>query len=108
MFWCLLKETNFNQCSDNSADNPGANAKSKAMFECGESVEFSGKAVSNLARDAQVMDKTGRVLFTFDLAHEYKFTEDDGSIPKSSYSVKNVLYATKHDWLAAVVPEFIQ
>ena len=42
-------------------DNELANKKSKAMFEGGESVEFSGMAIAYLACDKNVMKKPGRL-----------------------------------------------
>ena len=43
-------------------------------------MEFAGKAIANLAADANYLDKSGRVLFTCDLAREYGFVDDDGDI----------------------------
>jgi NAD(P)-dependent dehydrogenase (short-subunit alcohol dehydrogenase family) len=44
-----------------------------------ESAEFPGRAVAALAADANVLDKTGQVLTTPELAREYGFTDLDGS-----------------------------
>lgn len=44
----------------------------------GESPEFVGKAVVALATDPKRLDKTGKVLLTVDLAHEYGFKDIDG------------------------------
>lgn len=43
-----------------------------------ESPRYLGRAVAALAADAQVMNKTGRVLRVGDLAAEYGFTDIDG------------------------------
>lgn len=77
------------------------------MFAQGETVEFPGKAVAHLAHDSAIMKKTGRVLFTTDLASEYNFKEDDGSLPQDPWTVKSLLTMTKHTWLAAITPGFI-
>ena len=62
----------------NSKTGDAAMAK---VFAKGETVEFSGKAVAFLAADPDILSKTGRIFFTTDLAREYGFTEDDGSLP---------------------------
>jgi dehydrogenase/reductase SDR family member 1 len=47
-----------------------------------ESPEFIGRAVSALAADPNVMQKTGQVLIAAALAAEYGFTDLDGSQPR--------------------------
>ena len=70
------------------ADNKDARQGSKDMFNEGETPEFSGKAVAHLAGDSsgKQMGKTGRILMTIDMANEYKFTEDDGSLPADYFT----------------------
>jgi len=92
---------------NNILENDEADEKAKAMFEQGETVEFSGKAVAHLANDANVCKKSGRIVITTDMASEYKFTEDDGSLPADMFSLKNVLTMSKLTWLAAITPGFI-
>ena len=46
-----------------------------------ESPALTGRAVVALATDPDVMDRTGQALAVANLAHEYGFTEDDGSQP---------------------------
>jgi dehydrogenase/reductase SDR family protein 1 len=55
-------------------------AKEASSFENSESVEFAGQAIANLAADPNYFSKTGRILFTCDLAKEYGFVDDDGDI----------------------------
>jgi NAD(P)-dependent dehydrogenase (short-subunit alcohol dehydrogenase family) len=43
-----------------------------------ESTEFVGRAVLALATDPDVLRKSGQILRTYDLAHEYGFTDTDG------------------------------
>jgi hypothetical protein len=45
----------------------------KKAFEMGESIEFAGKAIVHLAADPKIMEKSGKILQTVDLAHEYGF-----------------------------------
>jgi hypothetical protein len=45
----------------------------KKAFAAGESIEFAGKAIAHLAADPAIMAKTGKILQTVDLAHEYGF-----------------------------------
>lgn len=77
------------------------------MFAKGETVEFSGKAVANLAADPNMIKKTGKILLTTDLSSEYGFSEDDGSLPMSMTCMKTMLEASGHPWLAAITPSFL-
>ena len=72
-----------------------------------ESVEFSGMAIAHLASDPDIMDKSGRILMTHDLAHEYGFKDVDGSIRGEIRSLKKTLEMEGHYWLAMLVPEFV-
>ncbi len=47
-----------------------------------ESPEFIGRAVAALATDPDVLRHTGKVLVAAALAHEYGFTDIDGSTPR--------------------------
>jgi len=80
----------------------------KAVFEKGETIEFAGKAIVALAADEEVIKKTGRILQTRDLANEYKFQEDDGSLPPDMRQVNNLLAYAGYNWLSYVVPSFIR
>lgn len=46
-----------------------------------ESVEYVGRAVVSLAADAEVMQKSGKILAVGDLAGDYGFTDIDGTQP---------------------------
>ncbi len=50
-------------------------------FAASETPFYIGRAVVALACDGDVMAKSGRVLTTWELAHEYGFTDVDGSQP---------------------------
>ena len=56
-------------------------AKKDANFIASETPFFVGRAVSALAADPDVFQKTGRVFSSWDLAVEYGFTDIDGSRP---------------------------
>jgi dehydrogenase/reductase SDR family protein 1 len=47
-----------------------------------ESPQFIGRAVVALARDSDIMDKTGSVLIAAELAKDYGFTDIDGQQPQ--------------------------
>ena len=46
-----------------------------------ETPEYLGRAIATLAADPHVIDKSGRTLTVGDLAHEYGFTDTDGTQP---------------------------
>jgi dehydrogenase/reductase SDR family member 1 len=48
-----------------------------------ESPLFVGRAVAALAADPGLMDRTGETLVAAELAAEYGFTDEDGSVPDS-------------------------
>ncbi|KAK0423054.1 hypothetical protein QR680_007944 [Steinernema hermaphroditum] len=62
-------------------------------FQAGETIEFSGKCVVALATDPKLMDKTGHILTTIDLAKEYDLFDEDGTQPHSEIITKY------HDYL---------
>lgn len=50
----------------------------KKFLEEGETTEFAGKAVVMLAKDHDIMKKSGRILVAADLGIDYKFSDIDG------------------------------
>jgi NAD(P)-dependent dehydrogenase (short-subunit alcohol dehydrogenase family) len=48
-----------------------------------ESPEFAGASIVALYKDPKLMQKTGKVLLTTELATELKFTDIDGRVPSS-------------------------
>jgi dehydrogenase/reductase SDR family member 1 len=46
-----------------------------------ESPRFVGRSIVALAQDAQVMEKSGQILSTRQVAREYGFTDIDGTQP---------------------------
>jgi dehydrogenase/reductase SDR family protein 1 len=53
-------------------------------LEGAESPRFTGRAIAALLRDSSLMEKTGRVFTTRQLADEYGFVDVDGSLPKGA------------------------
>jgi len=97
-------------CTDLILENPEFKGLPKDFIDTwgqGETIDFAGKAVLHLARDPKVLAKTGRVLYTVDLGKEYKFREDDGTLPIDLYSIKGVLMMNKQEWLANMVPDWL-
>lgn len=47
----------------------------------GESPEYSGRAIANLATDSDVMEKSGQIFAVDELAEAYGFTDIDGKRP---------------------------
>ncbi|XP_077983420.1 dehydrogenase/reductase SDR family member 1-like [Glandiceps talaboti] len=80
----------------------------QAGFSQGESIEYAGKAIVHLANDPKLMQKTGRILWTCDLAREYNFKDIDGRDPPSYRHLKDILHSSGHTWLARLVPKFIR
>nr|ACO10345.1 Dehydrogenase/reductase SDR family member 1 [Caligus rogercresseyi] len=89
-------------------DNPDASPESKKIFENGESPEFSGKAIVKLASDPCIIQKTGKIITTSDLASEYGFKDIDGTVVSDMFSLKTVLYMTGFKGLASFVPGFLR
>jgi len=77
-------------------------------FNKGETIEFAGKAIVNLAADPGMMAKTGKILTTSDLAREYSFTENDGTLPMDFRQVNSMLAYRGYTWLASWVPNFLR
>jgi len=80
----------------------------KDTFEKGETINFAGKAVVALAADKDVIKKTGRIVQTMDLALEYGFKEDDGSLPIDMRQMNNLLDFYGYGWLSFLFPSFIR
>lgn len=80
----------------------------KKMFEQGETIEYSGKAVAHLAADKDVIKRTGKILMTSDLSFEFGFTVDDGTRPSDFWQLNNMLEQRGKTWLAYCIPNFIR
>jgi len=84
------------------------NKKTQQTFEGGESIEFAGKAVVHLAADSNIMQRTGKIVNTVDLAQEFGFKDVDGTLPKDFRSVKSILERAGWTSTAAFIPQFIK
>ncbi|CAL2045619.1 unnamed protein product [Caenorhabditis brenneri] len=60
-------------------------------FVKGESTEYTGKALARLAMDPGRLRKTGKTLFTEDLAQKYDFCDKQGMEPQNIRSVRTIL-----------------
>jgi NAD(P)-dependent dehydrogenase (short-subunit alcohol dehydrogenase family) len=58
---------------------PDEESRKLYRYDLSESTEYSGRAVVALARDANVLAKSGSLVFVADLAKEYGFTDVDGT-----------------------------
>lgn len=101
--WPGAVKTEFVQDNMMTSKNPN-----QKMFEEGETIEFSGKAVAHLAADKEIMKKSGKILMTPDLSFEYGFKEDDGTMPGDTWQVSRMLELRGRTWLAYCVPGFIR
>jgi NAD(P)-dependent dehydrogenase (short-subunit alcohol dehydrogenase family) len=57
---------------------PDEESRKRFRYDLSESPEYSGRAVAALARDANVLAKSGGLVYVADLAEEYGFTDVDG------------------------------
>ncbi len=58
---------------------PDEESRKRFRYDLSESPEYAGRAVVALARDANVLAKSGRLVYVADLAQEYDFTDVDGT-----------------------------
>ncbi|KHN84377.1 Dehydrogenase/reductase SDR family member 1 [Toxocara canis] len=91
---------------DNSSD-PQVR-KMRKFLEEGESTEFAGKAVVTLAKDTNIMKKSGRVLIAADLGLDYKFTDIDGRQPPSLRSAKALLDIGGYSKIGDYLPNWLR
>eukprot|EP01125_Pyxidicula_operculata_P014508 TRINITY_DN4837_c0_g1_i1.p1 TRINITY_DN4837_c0_g1~~TRINITY_DN4837_c0_g1_i1.p1 ORF type:complete len:196 (-),score=39.47 TRINITY_DN4837_c0_g1_i1:97-684(-) len=85
----------------NVLNNPKAPQKLVQMFKDAESIEFSGRAVAALVKDPKVLDLTGKVLLTTELARHYGFTDVNGKIPGEDEMkmVRKVMQSPPSQWV---------
>jgi len=83
-------------------------AKTKVMFENGETVEFTGIAIAHLTSDKNIMKKSGKVLISSNLSREYGFIDVDGKTPEDMRSIKYLLKTTGNSSAAKLFPSFIR
>uniref|UniRef100_UPI00358FB104 dehydrogenase/reductase SDR family member 1 n=1 Tax=Myxine glutinosa TaxID=7769 RepID=UPI00358FB104 len=84
------------------------NQKMRKLFLEGETTELSGKCIVSLANDPKLMKKSGKVLWTCDLASEYKLSDIEGKRIARFNSLKGaVLQFPGFEWLAPFIPGFV-
>ncbi|XP_037537465.1 dehydrogenase/reductase SDR family member 1 [Nematolebias whitei] len=90
-------------------EKDGVNPQVKDLFSIGETTELSGRCIVNLAKDKRLMDLSGKVLMTCDLARRYGFNDVDGRTVTDYTSLKFLLTQVPYlSWLSAVVPPFLR
>ncbi|MFA5939543.1 MAG: SDR family NAD(P)-dependent oxidoreductase [Sinimarinibacterium sp.] len=67
----------------NLARNPAMTAQTVTNPTVGSSVKFPGRVIVALARDPQIMKRTGGTWIAAELAQDYGVTDVDGKIPPS-------------------------
>ncbi|XP_016098072.1 dehydrogenase/reductase SDR family member 1-like [Sinocyclocheilus grahami] len=81
----------------------------KEMFSKGETTEFSGRCIVELAKDKCLMSMTGQVLMTCDLAHRYGLKDVDGRRVVDYTSLKFLISQIPYvSWLSVFTPSFIR
>ncbi|XP_074545019.1 dehydrogenase/reductase SDR family member 1 [Halichoeres trimaculatus] len=87
----------------------GIESKFKNVFVNGETTEMSGKCIVHLAQDKNLMELTGKVLMTCDLARRYGLKDIDGRSVADYTSMKFLVSQSPYlSWLSVVVPSFIR
>ncbi|MBN3299771.1 DHRS1 reductase, partial [Amia calva] len=78
-------------------------------FCTGETPEFSGKCIVELAKDKSLISLTGKVLMTCDLSRRYNIRDVDGcsivDYTSFSYLLSKVPYLS---WLSYITPSFLR
>uniref|UniRef100_A0A915C7A1 Dehydrogenase/reductase SDR family member 1 n=1 Tax=Parascaris univalens TaxID=6257 RepID=A0A915C7A1_PARUN len=91
---------------ENSNDSTMGNMKK--FLEEGETPEFVGKGVVMLAKDQDIMKKSGRILVAADLGIDYKFKDIDGHQPPSIRSMRALLNVGGYSTIAAYLPSWLR
>jgi len=77
-------------------------------FKLGETPEFSGQCIANLAVDKDVMKYNGKIVFTAELGRKYRLHDVEGHEPSDFTQVKFLLKLSGYKALATLVPGFIR
>jgi NAD(P)-dependent dehydrogenase (short-subunit alcohol dehydrogenase family) len=67
----------------NLKQNPAMTASTVTSPSVGSTVEFPGRIIAALARDPDLMKRTGGTFIAAELAHDYGVTDVDGRVPPS-------------------------
>uniref|UniRef100_UPI002021EC63 dehydrogenase/reductase SDR family member 1 n=1 Tax=Myodes glareolus TaxID=447135 RepID=UPI002021EC63 len=83
--------------------------KAKSDFSSAESTEMSGKCVVALATDPNILDLSGKVLPSCDLARRYGLRDIDGRPVQDYFSLGYVLsHVSSLGWLTSYLPSFLR
>jgi NAD(P)-dependent dehydrogenase (short-subunit alcohol dehydrogenase family) len=63
--------------------NPAMKTQTVTNPNVGSSVEFPGRVIAALAKDAEIMKRTGGTYIAAELARDYGVTDVDGAVPPS-------------------------
>lgn len=79
-------------------------------YKFGESVEYVGKCVVHLAKDKNIMSKSGKIFITGDLGDIYGFLDDNGQKPINIRRINCLLkFAPRWiSWLGTLIPDFVK
>ncbi|CAO2590984.1 Dehydrogenase/reductase SDR family member 1 [Lemmus lemmus] len=83
--------------------------KTKSDFSSAESTEMSGKCVVALATDPNILDLSGKVLPSCDLARRYGLRDVDGRPVQDYFSLGYILsHFSSLGWLTSYLPGFLR
>ena len=77
------------------------------VFAKGESIEFSGMVCAHLAAEASVMERSGKIINTADVARQYGITDIDGTVPIDFRYIAEIIDIwgnTTHDGIKMAKP----
>ena len=105
-----------NILNEDPSDSLGNDIKERRMkgrgmikrFSLFETTELSGKCIVALAKDNNIIKKTGKIHTTFDLCREYGLRDEEGFGPSDVQNVKHLLHWAGYTRLAAIVPTFLR
>nr|CAB3237646.1 dehydrogenase/reductase SDR family member 1-like [Phallusia mammillata] len=75
------------------------------IYEHSESSQFTGRCISHLLVDPDLMKKTGKILLSSDVAADFNFKDVDGRSPVSMRSIKSIVGSGGSTGLAECIPE---
>lgn len=104
-----------NKIDDEEKKNPTKVSKSKAMmakmFQEGESVEFSGKVIVQMAQDPQIMKHTSKCVLSAEYAKKYNIKDVDNREIYSFRQLKSIAHYGLPDslqFLVNFIPGFLK
>jgi len=92
----------------------GATPGMKERFLAGETTHFPGRCIVALAKDPNILQRSGKILLTCDLADDYGLFDIDGRVPSNIRSVSAILNTpwmkipTFLKMISWIIPSFIK